>query len=56
MEINWKDFDSDSKKLAKELAEKNQKFNELINKLQKSKEEISLSTKLDKALSEDLKQ
>lgn len=56
MEINWNDFDADSKKLAKELVEDSKKFENLIKKLQKSKSEVSLETKLDKALSEDIKQ
>jgi hypothetical protein len=34
MEINWSNFDDDSKKIIKELAKEDKKFNNLITKLQ----------------------
>jgi len=55
MKINWNDFDVDSKRLAKDLTKENEKFSNLINKLQESKKEFRLKNKLDKAFSEDIK-
>jgi hypothetical protein len=54
MESTYNDFDEESKKVIKELAEEGEKFNTLINKLQIARDIIDKG-ELKRTLSEEIK-
>jgi len=55
MELNYSEFDGESKKLIKELSKENDKFNKLITKLQNSKNSINSKSEPKVAIKEELK-
>lgn len=55
MELNYNNFDGDSKKIIKELTKESSKFENLIYKLQTARSSIDSKLKIKTSLKEDVK-